>query len=73
MNPPIMHRDIKPENILVTSKLQAKLTDFGWSNYIFSGNKRYSVYGTPIYLAPEMITRIGLDKKFDKLLTGDQA
>ena len=82
MNPPIMHRDIKPENILITSNMQAKLTDFGWSNYIFPGNKRNSVCGTPIYLAPEMITRIGHDEKVDiwsigillfELLTGDQA
>ena len=29
---PIMNRDIKPENILINSSMQAKLTDFGWSN-----------------------------------------
>ena len=82
MNPPIMHRDIKPENILVTSNMQAKLSDFGWSNYIQPGDKRNSICGTPIYLAPEMITRIGHDEKVDiwsigvllfELLTGDQA
>ena len=82
MNPPIMHRDIKPENILVTSDMHAKLSDFGWSNYIPLGDKRNSICGTPIYLAPEMITRIGHDEKVDiwsigvllfELLTGDQA
>jgi len=82
MNPPIVHRDIKPENILVTSNMQAKLSDFGWSNYIQPGNKRNSICGSPVYLAPEMITRIGHDEKVDiwsigvllfELLTGDQA
>ena len=82
MKPTIMHRDIKPENILITSNMQAKLTDFGWSNYIQPGNLRNSICGTPIYLAPEMISRIGHDEKVDiwsigvllfELLTGDQA
>ena len=82
MNPPIMHRDIKPENILVTTNMQAKLSDFGWSNYIQPGDKRNSICGTPIYLAPEMINGTGHDEKVDiwsigvllfELLTGDQA
>ena len=34
MIPPIIHRDIKPENVLLGSGMQAKLTDFGWSNYV---------------------------------------
>ena len=82
MNPPIMHRDIKPENILITSNKHAKLSDFGWSNYIQPGDKRNSICGTPIYLAPEMINGTGHDEKVDiwsigvllfELLTGDQA
>ena len=82
MNPPIMHRDIKPENILITTNMQAKLSDFGWSNYIQPGYKRNSICGTPIYLAPEMINGTGHDEKVDiwsigvllfELLTGDQA
>ena len=82
MTPPIMHRDIKPENILINSNMQAKITDFGWSNYIQPGEKRNSICGTPIYLAPEMIARVGHDEKVDiwsigvllfELLTGDQA
>lgn len=28
-----MHRDLKPENILLDSKNQAKVCDFGYSNF----------------------------------------
>ena len=65
MNPPIVHRDIKPENVLLNSQMKAKLTDFGWSNYIEGGYKRTTVCGTPIYLAPEMINNTGHDEKVD--------
>ena len=65
MNPPIIHRDIKPENVLLTENLVAKLTDFGWSNYIQEDEKRTTVCGTPIYLAPEIIKEQGHDEKVD--------
>ena len=65
MNPPIIHRDIKPENVLLAEKLTAKLTDFGWSNYIQEDEKRTTVCGTPIYLAPEIIKEQGHDEKVD--------
>ena len=66
MNPPIIHRDIKPENVLLTDNKKIKLTDFGWSNYIdFEGEQRSTLCGTPIYLAPEMITNSGHDKHVD--------
>ena len=65
MNPPIIHRDIKPENVLLSQGMQAKLTDFGWSNYMQGDMKRTTVCGTPIYLAPEMINNTGHDEKID--------
>ena len=65
MNPPIIHRDIKPENVLLNSSMQAKLTDFGWSNYMDGMYKRTTVCGTPIYLAPEMVNKTGHDEKVD--------
>ena len=65
MIPPIIHRDIKPENVLLASGMQAKLTDFGWSNYMQGEYKRTTVCGTPIYLAPEMINNTGHDEKVD--------
>ena len=65
MNPPIIHRDIKPENVLLSEKMEAKLTDFGWSNYMEEDQKRNTVCGTPIYLAPEIIKEKGHDEKVD--------
>ena len=65
MNPPIIHRDIKPENVLLSEGLIGKLTDFGWSNYLQEENERYTVCGTPIYLAPEIINETGHDERVD--------
>ena len=65
MNPPIIHRDIKPENILLNDGLVAKLTDFGWSNYIFNGIKRTTLCGTPVYMAPEIIREQPHDERVD--------
>ena len=65
MDPIIIHRDIKPENVLLSENLVAKLTDFGWSNYMQEDEKRTTVCGTPIYLAPEIIKEQGHDEKVD--------
>ena len=65
MTPPIIHRDIKPENVLLAEGLIAKLTDFGWSNYIEGDQKRTTVCGTPIYLAPEILEDKGHDEGVD--------
>ena len=65
MDPPIIHRDIKPENVLLNEGIVAKLTDFGWSNYIQEDKERKTVCGTPIYLAPEIIKEQGHDERVD--------
>ena len=65
MNPKIVHRDIKPENVLLDQSNHAKLTDFGWSNYMEGDIKRTTVCGTPVYLAPEIINNMGHDEHVD--------
>ena len=42
-----------------------KLTDYGWNNYIQEDEKRTTVCGTHIYLAPEIIKEQGHDKRVD--------
>ena len=66
MNPPIIHRDIKPENILLMNENTIKLTDFGYANFINDEEElRNTLCGTPLYLAPEMITQSGHGKQVD--------
>ncbi|CAH9075677.1 unnamed protein product [Cuscuta epithymum] len=50
----IVHRDIKPENVLVDSKGNAKLADFGVSVSMAVPRRQYTLHaGTAIYNAPE--------------------
>ncbi|NXA34387.1 STK33 kinase, partial [Eudromia elegans] len=61
----IVHRDLKLENILVKSsdideanemKLNIKVTDFGLAVQKAGGSVFQSICGTPMYMAPEVIS-----------------
>jgi serine/threonine protein kinase len=51
----ILHRDIKPENIMITPDFKAKIADFGLSRDQFSPEKEEVIWGSPGYVAPEVI------------------
>ncbi|KAK7283759.1 hypothetical protein RIF29_13505 [Crotalaria pallida] len=56
----VIHRDIKPENFLLVSKVKdaaLKATDFGLSVFIEQGKVYRDIYGTPFYMAPEVLKR----------------
>ena len=63
------HRDLKPENVLLDSKGNLRLTDFGlakenvWGAGARGGTKTFC--GTPEYLAPEVLENKGHGKGVD--------
>ena len=54
----IVHRDIKPANILLTTKAEPKIGDFGLAQTLGS-NETGMVMGTPGYTAPEIFEDSG--------------
>ncbi|XP_025207855.1 microtubule-associated serine/threonine-protein kinase 3 isoform X2 [Melanaphis sacchari] len=77
----IVHRDLKPDNLLITALGHIKLTDFGLSKmglmslatnlyevHVDRDTRQFSdkqVFGTPEYIAPEVILRQGYGKPVD--------
>ena len=56
----IIHRDLKAENILIKNidknkEIDIKIIDFGISCTIKPDEKLKSVFGTPYYIAPEIL------------------
>jgi len=47
----IMHRDLKPDNILMGTKQDAKISDFGLAK-IDDGLQKTGHTGTPLYAGP---------------------
>jgi serine/threonine protein kinase len=58
-NPPLIHRDVKATNILLNTKLEAKIADFGFSKAFNLGNEAQiatnTLVGTPGYVDPEYV------------------
>ena len=60
----LVHGDIKPENILLDTKRNAKLVDFGLAT-VAHQSAGEGIWGTPYYICPEKIRRQKLDARSD--------
>ncbi len=63
----IIHRDIKSDNIMVTTRNQIKVMDFGLAKLkgSFKITKKVSTVGTLVYMAPEQIEGKEVDPRSD--------
>ncbi|KHG25492.1 CBL-interacting serine/threonine-protein kinase 21 [Gossypium arboreum] len=57
----VYHRDLKPENLLLDSKGNLKVTDFGLSALRKPGDMLTTACGSPCYVAPELLANKGYD------------
>ncbi|KAH9609417.1 hypothetical protein KSS87_018316, partial [Heliosperma pusillum] len=51
----VVHRDLKPENLLLDSRRNVKIADFGLSNIMRDGHFLKTCCGSPNYAAPEIL------------------
>lgn len=59
VNQGIIHRDLKPANILINSKGEFKLADFGFAKFVdhYDSKLLYSIVGTPLYMSPQILSK----------------
>jgi len=51
----VVHRDLKPENILMDSTMNVKITDLGFAVQVTDNDSLFDLFGTPGYMAPELL------------------
>ncbi len=63
----VVHRDIKPQTILLTSKGQVKVLDFGLASLTGRSKltKTGTTLGTPAYMSPEQLEGKKVDRRAD--------
>lgn len=68
----VVHRDIKPANIMITSKGQVKIADFGLATWHGATQltKEGSTVGTAAYMSPEQVQAGQVDVRSDVFSVG---
>ncbi len=66
----VIHRDIKPENIMLSTKGEIKVTDFGLARVNNQESKLDLTQigitmGTPLYMSPEQVEGLSVDPRSD--------
>lgn len=61
----VAHRDLKLSNIFLGRNMECKIGDFGLAVKVEPNGNRRTVCGTPNYLAPEILTKVGHAHKVD--------
>jgi len=76
----LIHRDIKPQNLLLSgssdgdylqslqvpnSSVTLKIADFGSARYLHQSSLAFTVCGSPLYMAPEVLQCLSYDHKSD--------
>jgi serine/threonine protein kinase/CRP-like cAMP-binding protein len=66
----VIYRDLKPENVMIDRNGYAKVIDLGFAKILKSGERTYTFLGTPDYMAPEIIRRMGYGTSVDYFALG---
>ncbi|CAN7081437.1 unnamed protein product [Brassica oleracea var. botrytis] len=66
----VVHRDLKPENLLLESKCNVKIADFGLSNVMRDGHFLKTSCGSPDYAAPEVRLFLSISCKLFHVISG---
>ncbi|KAH0955306.1 hypothetical protein HN011_003105 [Eciton burchellii] len=63
----VCHMDLKPQNLLLMKKPQLvlKVGDFGLAQYLSNSEQKFTIRGSPLYMAPEMLLKHKYDARAD--------